>query len=228
MIRRLYFTTGLIIISAVSFSQSSIQPNFGLKSHETLVINKIEATIKATTFSMTIENRIQDGKFCADKNIYMVYPDGIRSKLISSIGIPVCPDTYKFKTIGEKLDFTLTFPPLKQGTAWIDLIEDCSDNCFHFYGITLDNNLNLKIDDAFSLAENDEPTKALISFIDIIEEIDSKNLGVEGLLYINIIRIAKGTGNSTQASDWYKKLKASGAPRLSDYIKYLDDQGIKY
>jgi hypothetical protein len=228
MIRRLYFTTGLIIISAVSFSQSFIQPNFGLKSHETLVIKKIEATIKATTFSMTIENRIQGGKFCADKNIYMVYPDGTHSKLTSSSGIPVCPDTYKFKTIGEKLDFTLTFPPLKQGTAWVDLIEECSDNCFYFYGITLDNSLNVKIDAAFSLAENDETTKSLISFIDIVEENDSKNLGVEGLLYINIIRLAKGTGNSTQASDWYKKLKASEAPRLSDYIKYLNDQGIKY
>ncbi len=228
MIRRLYFTTGLIIISAVSFSQSFILPNFGLKNHETLVIKKIEATIKATTFSMTIENRIQGGKFCADKNIYMVYRDGTRSKLTSSSGIPVCPDTFKFKTIGEKLDFTLTFPPLKQGTTWVDLIEECSDNCFYFYGITLDNNLNGKIDAAFSLAENDETTKSLISFIDIVEENDSKNLGVEGLLYVNIIRLAKGTGNSTQASDWYKKLKASGAPRLSDYIKYLGDQGIKY
>ncbi len=179
------------IVSGYSWSQSYIQPNYGLKSHETLIINKIEATANTTTIFLTIENRIPGGTFCADKNIYIFYPDGTNSKLISSNNIPVCPDSHKFKTPGEKLDFTLTFPPLKKGVEWIDLVEDCNDNCFHFYGVTLDNELNRKINDAFSMAENDDPLKAMISFIDILESADSKNTGIEGLLYVNIISSCK-------------------------------------
>ncbi len=216
------------MLSEASWSQSYIQPNYGLKSHETLVINKIEASDKAATIYLTIENRIPGGTFCADKNIYIFYPDGTNSKLVSSNNIPVCPESHKFTTPGEKLNFTLTFPPLKKGIEWIDLVEDCSDNCFHFYGVTLDNELNGKINDAFSMAENDDPLKAMISFIDILESTDPKNIGSEGLLYVNIISLAREAGNYGQAADWYKKLKNSGAPRLQEYIKFLNDQGIRY
>jgi hypothetical protein len=226
---RFFIAAGLILsISGTSFSQSFIQPNFGLKSHETLDIKKIDATVKSTSVYLSVVNRITGGTFCADKNIFIIYPDGTRSKLISSSGIPVCPDSYKFKTIGEKLDFTLTFPPLKQGTEWIDLIEDCSENCFSFYGITLNVALNRRIDDAFYLAENDESAKALISFIDIVEETDFRNIGIEGLLYVNIIKLAKESGNTAKAEEWFRKFKSSGAPRFEKYIKYLNDQGIKY
>ncbi|MCX6335435.1 MAG: hypothetical protein NT092_14240 [Bacteroidia bacterium] len=229
MKRRLFTIIGLFLfLSEASWSQSYIQPNYGLKSHETLVINKVEATTKATTFYLTIENRITGGTFCADQNIFIVYPDGTRSKMISSNGIPVCPDSHKFRTPVEKLDFTLTFPPLNKDVEWVDLVEDCTQDCFHFYGVTLDNSLNQKINEAFQLAENDDPVKAMISFIDILESTGSRNIGAEGLLYVNIVNLAKQSGNVGQAVDWYKKLKNSGAPRLQDYIKFLNDQGIKY
>ena len=229
MKRKMFIINGLLIFYlGNSWSQSVILPNYGLKSHKTLVINKIETTVKTTTIFLTIENRVERGAFCADMNIFLIYPDGTRSKLVSSGGIPVCPDTYKFKTIGEKLDFTLIFLPIKQGIEWIDLIEDCADNCFSFYGITLNSDLNRKIEDAFFLAENDEPEKALISFIDIAEGNDVKNKGSQGLVYVNIIRLARETGNATQAAEWYNKLKSSEVPRLSQYIEYLSNQGIKY
>jgi len=192
------------------------------------MINKIEATSGELTFYLRVTNRIDGGKFCADQNIFIIYPDGTRSKLISANGIPVCPDSYKFKTVGESLDFILKFPPLKPGTKWIDLIEDCADNCFSFYGITLDNELNIKIDEAFVLAENQEPAKAMINLMNIIEETDSQNLGIEGLLFSSVIKFAAETGNNARAAEWYKKLKSSEAPRLSQYVKFLDGQGIKY
>jgi len=218
----------LLLSAGSSMAQSFIQPNYGHKSHETLIINKVECSDKATTFYLTVENRRVGGTFCADKNIYIFYPDGTNIKLISSNGIPVCPESHKFQMAGEKLDFTLTFPPLKKGVDWIDLIEDCNDNCFHFYGVTLDTELNRRINDAFSMAENDDPLKAMISLIDILESTDSKNVGAEGLLYVNIITLAREAGNYGQASDWYKKLKNSDAPRLAEYIKFLNDQGIRY
>jgi hypothetical protein len=221
-----FILINFIIING--FSQTLIKPNYALKSHETLEISKIEISSQKTVIFLTVENRITGGYFCADKNIFIIYPDGIRSRLISSKGIPVCPATYKFKTIGEKLNFGLTFPPLKQGTQWIDLIEDCSENCFSFYGVCLNSDLNKKIDDASVLAENDEPSKALVSFIKIAGTIDNKNSGIEGLIYINIIKLAKETANIQEASEWYTKLKSSGIPRSELYIKHLNSQGIMY
>lgn len=218
------FITGVVKIYAQTYNQ----PNIGLKSHETLEISKVELTEHKTLIYLSVENRITGGNFCADKNIFIIYPDGTRSKLISSSGIPVCPDTYRFKTIGEKLDFVLKFPPLKLGTDWIDLIEDCSENCFSFYGVTLDNDLNNKIDDAFTLVENKEQAKALVNFIKIADSIDNKNLGIEGLIYINIIRLAKETGNTVKAAEWYNRLKSSGIPRSELCIKNLNSLGIVY
>lgn len=208
--------------------QSFIQPNYGLKSHETLMINKIEATSKALTVYFSVTNKIESGNFCADKNIFIIYPDGTRTKLVSASGIPVCPDVYKFNEPGESLDFVLAFPPLKQGTKWVDLIEDCADNCFSFYGITLDNDLNKRIETAFSLADNGEPVKGMINLMNIVNETDKLNLGIEGLLYASVIKLAEETGNRTRAAEWYKKLKTSEAPRTSRYLKYLNDLGIEY
>jgi len=216
------------LLTGFLHSQTFVNPNYSLKSHETLDIIKAEVKPEATIFYMSIENRIEGGNFCADKNIFIISPDGKKIKMESSSGIPVCPDTYKFKAVGEKLEFVLTFPPLKAGTKWIDLVEDCSDNCFSFYGITFNADLNKRINDAFTLVENEEPAKALISFINIAEEIDKKNLGIEGLIYINIIKLAKETGDDSKAEKWYKKLKLSDTPRLAQYIKYLNQQGISF
>jgi hypothetical protein len=217
------------ILKIYSFSQIITQPNFALKSPETLKIFKVEITPSKTIVSLSVENqRTEGGNFCADRNIYIIYPGGKRSKLLSSSGIPICPDTYRFKYVGEKLDFTLSFPPIESGTEWVDLIEECNENCFFFYGISLDRNLNRQIDAAFSLAEGDEPEKALVSFISLVEQTDSKNLGTEGLLYINIITLAKETGNTMKEKEWYNRFLSSDAPRLSQYIKYLNDKGIKF
>ena len=217
-----------LLLTGFLHSQTFINPNYSLKSHETLNIIKVEVRPEATFFYLSLENRIPNGTFCADKNIYLIYPDGKKSRMESASGIPVCPDTYKFRAPGEKLEFMLTFPPLRSGTKWIDLVEDCSDNCFSFYGVTLDNGLNKRIDEAFSFGENDEKARALISFITIAYEIDKANPGIEGLIYINIIKLSVETGDEKKAEEWYKKFKLSDAPRLSEYIKYLNDQGIKY
>lgn len=219
----------LIIICTIHIhSQTINQPNIALKSHETLEVTKIEASPQKTLVYLTIENRIDGGNFCADKNIYLIYPDGTRSMLTASNGIPVCPDTYKFKTIGEKLNFVLTFPPLKQGTEWVDLVENCTDNCISFYGVTLNNDLNKKIDEAFSFAEGGETSKAITLYKSILDSIDNKNLGIEGALFTDIITLTIKSGDKTGAEEWYDRLLASKAQRLDLYIKNLNSRGIKY
>ncbi len=209
-------------------AQTITRPNYGLKTPEVLEITKIVTGSQKTVVYLNLENRIKDGYFCVDKNVYINYPDGTKSKMISSKGIPNCPDTYKFKSIGEKLDFELTFPALKHGAQSIDIVEACSDNCFSFYGLCLNNDLNKQIDDASVLAENKEPAKALLSFINIANSAESKNSGIEGLLYMNIITLAKETHDDVKAAGWYDKLKASTITRKDAYIKYLNSQGIMY
>jgi len=217
-----------LLAGGISMSQNVNKPNYSLKSHETLEITRIETNPQATIIYLSLENKINGGYFCADKNIFILYPDGKRSKLGSSKGIPVCPETYKFKSIGEKLNFQLVFPPLRSDVAWIDLIEECSENCISFYGICLDAELNRKIDDASVLAENGQPVKSLLEFIKIADQIGSSNSGVSGLVFMNIVELSKETGNMEKAAEWYKKLKDSGIPRSDVYIRHLNSRGIVF
>lgn len=209
-------------------AQTFLNPNFALKSHETLVIQRIEFTSESTTVFLGIENRIESGSFCADKNIYIIDPEGSRIRLVRAVGIPSCPESYRFKSIGEKLEFSLVFPPLKKGTEWIDIVEECSENCFWFYGITLNNDLNKRLDEAFALAATGKPEDNILLFRNILDSVDNKDPGIEGSLYINIINAAIEAGDKVEASVWYKRLLSSHAPRLSQYVKFLNDKGIKY
>jgi hypothetical protein len=218
----------ILMFPLACYSQIITQPNFAMKSHETLEILKIVTTPNNTLIYMSVENRRDGGYFCADKNIFILYPDGTRSKLIKAEGIPACPENYKFKAIGEKLGFTLLFPPLKPSTEWIDLIEDCSDNCFSFYGVTLDNDLNKSLDEAFAAASTGKPEEYIMLFRKILESVDSKDLGIEGSLYINIISAAYDAGDKVEAAVWYKRLLSSHAPRLSQYVRFLNAKGIKF
>lgn len=219
----------LATCALITYSQIYNQPNVALKSPETLEMEKVEIRPEATIVFLSVENkRSSGGNFCADKNIYIIYPDGSRLKLTKAKNIPVCPDIYNFKSVGEKLQFTLEFPPLKPGIKWFDLIEDCSSNCFWFYGVTLDNELNKKLDEAFSLASKGQPADNINLFKNILDNIENQDLGIEGLLYINIINASIENADKAGAEVWYKRLVASHAPRLNEYLKYLHDRGIMY
>ena len=170
-------------------SQVYIQPNVGLKSHKTLVISKLESTPQGTTIYFSLENRITGGAFCADRNIYIIYPDGTRSHVVSSKGIPQCPDFYKFKRIGEKLNFSLVFPPLPPGTEWINIKEDCNDNCFSFFGVLLNNGLNARIDEAVSKVDEGELDTAIGLYKGIIESVEPSGNGITGSLYADLISL---------------------------------------
>ena len=208
--------------------QTILMPNSGLQSHETLEIKKIELTPSKTVIYMSIENKIDGGYFCADKNIYLTYPDGTQNKLVSSSGIPVCPESYKFKMKGEKLQFTLDFSPLKAGTEWIDIIEGCTDNCFSFYGVTLNPELNTRLNEAFAIAEKGERTRAASLYKNILENLSDQNAGIKGALYSDIITLLKESGDIPGAKEWYNKMILSTVPHLDLYIKNLNFRGIKY
>jgi hypothetical protein len=209
-------------------SQVYVNPQSGMKSHPTLDITKVEAGTGSTVIYFTVENKIDGGTFCIDKNTFIVYPDGSRIRIMDLRGIPACPEIHKFLAVGEKLSFSLGFPPLKTGTRWIDIIEECDQNCVWFYGIILDSELNARLESAFTAADQGKPEENIKLFRTILDDIDDENIGIEGLLYINIINAAIESGNQVEASVWYKRLARSSAPRVQYYLKYLNDKGIKY
>ncbi len=215
-------------LGKLSTGQVAALPNFGLKSHETLDIERIEMGKGETVFHMTIENRIEGGSFCADRNIFVVYPGGTREKLISAEGIPVCPATWNFRKAGEKLSFRLKFPPLAEGTQWIDLVEECGDNCFSFFGIVLDTAINSRLDSIFDAAESVSPEKYADLLESFLTDTDHLNLGTEGLIYSTLIENARNSGDRSKAADWYRKLIRSGVPHAERYIRHLNLNGIIY
>jgi hypothetical protein len=219
-----FFVVGIINV----FSQTYTRPNVALKSHATLEITSVEITSTRTVVYLSIENRVEGGNFCADKNISLTDAEGRRLNLITSSGIPVCPEAYKFKSIGEKRKFTLEFPPLKAGTKWIDIEENCSDNCFSFYGVTLITELNMKIEEALAMAESGETTRAISFYKGILSGLGDSEKGIKGGIYTDIITLLLEKGDKTGAREWYNKMADSGIPRLELYIRNLNSRGIKY
>jgi hypothetical protein len=228
MKRKLIFIFTWLLGACGIQAQSIIEPNYALKSHETLELNRVEVSASGTVLFFTIENKISGGSFCADRNIYLIEPDGTRLLLVKAKGIPACPDSYKFKGIGEKLQFSLEFPPLKTGDLWADIVEDCSDNCFSFYGITLSSGLNTKINEAIDFASRGENNHAIALYKNIIENKTDEEAGIIGGIYSDIILLSLKAGDKTGAGEWYKKLLAAKVPRLEMYIKNLNSRGIKF
>lgn len=214
-------------VTFAAYTQTITRPNYGLKSHETLEIKSIQLSRDKTVVNFSIENKIENGSFCADRNIYITDPAGTRIKLFKANGIPVCPKSYMFKAAGEKLDFSLVFPPLSGEPGCIDIKEECSDNCFSFYGVVLDEYVNSRLDEGFSFAERGESQKALDTFLKYASG-NVINNGVRAIVYYNIVKLAGETGNSDKAAEWYKKLNTSAVKGGKNYIKQLNLQGIRY
>jgi hypothetical protein len=209
------------------YSQAILKPNYGLKSHETLTIEKVELTRSATIVSFSIENKIDNGSFCVDRRTYIIDPAGNRYRMISAAGIPLCPASYNFKTQGEILVFQLTFPRLPNEPAYINIIEECAEYCFSFYGVTLDEYLNSRFDEPFSMVERGETSRAINRFISVAEDVD-KHIGLKALTFYNIIKLSHDTGDRQKAAEWYLKLKNIRQDIAKIYIEQLSLQGIVY
>lgn len=217
------------IISFVpALPQTFNKPATGLRSHETLEILKVDVSGNRTAVYLAVENRIKDGSFCADRNIYIISPDGTRLKLESAYNIPQCPEYYKFKSIGERLYFTLTFPALKPGTGWIDIIEDCNENCFRIYGILLNDDLTRGISEAVKMADNGQTDTAIKVYKGLIERAGKQDEGITASLYSDLVTLLVQKGYSAQASEWYLRLLSSELPHKQLYIDNLNSQGIKF
>lgn len=220
--KKSFFLTFLFQFLVVCvFSQTIDHPNYGLKSHETLEILSIELTGNSTTLFMVIENRSLDGTFCADKNIFLALPDGRHLKIKSTLGIPRCPETYVFKSYGEKLNFSLSFPAIPDSILWFDLIEDCNDACFSFNGVILDPLLNQKIDHAYAVAELGETEASCLEFEELLLDFSGKNCSYEGAIYLNLISMYRKVGDEINAGKWMGNLINAEIALKEKYIENL-------
>jgi len=208
----------LLLITHQLESQVIKRPNFSTASHPMKVEN-IEISNKQTIITLSIENQSETGYFCADKNIYII--DAIsktKYKLIKSSDIPVCPDNHYFKTVGEVLQFQLFFPILKPGTKYINIIEDCRDNCFSIKGIVLDNDFNKQIDLGFDNYSRGYSELALSALKKAIEGHPDYPFGN---LYENIIQIYAEKDDLPNAKIWYNTLSNSTIQDKTEVINRL-------
>jgi hypothetical protein len=111
--------------------------------------------------------------------------------------------------------------------VYFDLKEECSENCFSFYGIVLDEYINSRLDEGFSLAERGESLKALDKFTKMVDMAGKYN-GIKALVYYNIVKLATDTGHTVQAGEYYKRLISMSSRGGKNYIEQLNLQGIRY
>ncbi len=201
--RSLFVIVFLFIYSFIGISQIIEDPNFAMASHP-MKVTKIEYLEIGTLIELTIENQSPTGSFCADKNIF-VQDDlsGLKFKLISSKGIPVCPASYQFKQVGELLKFQLYFPKISPTIKYLTLVEDCDNYCFSIIGIILDNEFNKGINLGFEYYEKGKLDFALAAFQQVIENHQDYPFG---FLYCHVIQIYSEIGEMDKAKKWYNKL----------------------
>lgn len=216
------------LLSANAIGQVISAPAYGLRSHETMEVVTVEIEKDQTIIQLTVENRTTSGYFCVDRNTFIVLPDGSRLKLLKADGIPNCPQSHNFKRIGEVVKFSLYFPALPSDSEWFDLVEECSENCFSVYGITLDSRLNKEIEKAYALSESGKPAEAATDFISIISSFEDNNHGILASLYSSTIVMHLRNGDELSAKKWFDRMNNADLPNKKLYIENLHSRGIKW
>lgn len=130
--------------------------------------------------------------------------------------------------IGEVIGFRLFFNAPAQLPEWFHLVEDCADNCFSVYSITLNKELNENIERAYGLAEAGQPAEAGRLFREILAGLKGSRHAIEGSLFSNIIIMSLREGNEDEAARWYQRMIEARPAELNRYIENLASRGIKW
>lgn len=222
-----FFILITLLLTASSFSQTLILPVVAVKSHKTLTLEKIEFSGEQTIIFLSIENQKTGGEawFCADSQIYI---KDTRSSaqffMIKSEGIPTCPETYKFKKPGEILQFRLIFPGIPATIKEIDIIENCSDNCFYFKGVILDPTQNAEIklfEKGVMLYSQKKMEEALNCFLELRGSAKDRKSGIYGYCLYILPLIYFEMGDLENAKSGYSGLLSSDVTDKGYFIDKL-------
>jgi len=183
---RNYFLFIFFLFSTIIQAQVLGKPNFAFASHP-MIVDEISFTPSQMIVKLTIQNQLSGGNFCVDKNIYI--KDAITNtklQLLYSKDIPVCPEIYNFKWVGEKLSFKLFFPKPSVNLKYIDIVEVCSENCFTIKGIILDAEMNKTIDLAFEQFAKEDYKSSKTTMLKLINDYPDYSYG---FLHFNLIQV---------------------------------------
>ncbi len=202
-------------------AQNLTNPNFAAGSHP-ITVDKIVRNDTSLVIQITLENKLPNGYFCAEKKIVLNdLISGKKTEMNHAEGVPVCPEMYHFKWVGEKLQFSLYFPVLDTATRYVDLIEVCKENCLIINGLILDPKLNLLINRGYDAYTHENLSLALESFQSAITFYPDYPYG---FMYGNVIRILLEERNSKEAKRWAQKLKDSQISDKYSILRQLNEE----
>lgn len=215
-----YFLVVLFVCGAVfsGIAQNVLNPNYAEASHP-LVVKQITRTTNSLVFELALTNQIEKGYFCADKSVSISNKTtAFQANMLRSEGIPTCPDVHRFAQVGEVLNFQLTFPAVNKKLVYINLKENCNDNCFQVQGIVLDPRLNTEIDLAHRYFEEGKTDLAVGIYRKIVTERSDYPFAIS---YFNLIHFLVKQQNFTEAKQWYEQLKATHFPDTQSTLSRL-------
>ena len=124
-------------------------------------------------------------------------------------------------------EFKLYFEKIAEEIEFLDLIEDCSNACFSFTGIILDNTHNEKIrefEKGFEFYQNNELENAISHFKNVLDGNITIQSQIYGLSYYYLIVIYLKQGYNEKAQDLYNKFIESDIEDKSTFIKELENK----
>ena len=215
----------LLLVLPIGFgtlnAQNLTNLNFAAGSHP-ITVDKIIRNDTSLVIQITLENKLPNGYFCAEKKIVLSdLISGKKTEMDYVEGIPVCPKMYHFKWVGEKLSFSLYFPVLDTATRYVDLIEVCKENCLIINGLILDSKLNLLINQGYDAYTNENLSLALESFQSAITLYPDYPYG---FMYGNMIRVLLEQKNVKEARRWAQKLKNSQISDKYSILRQLNEE----
>lgn len=220
--KHLYFSLLFLMFGVGEMmAQNIVKPNFAVSSHP-ITIDKIFRTDSSFVVQITLENKIPDGYFCAGKNIVIQdIETGKQFNMDYSEGIPVCPEMFHFKWIGQKLTFKFYFPPIDTMVHYVNLVEACKENCLVINGLILDMKMNRLIDQGFDAYTHENLSLALKSFISVINRYPNYPYG---FIYGDVIRILLEEKNVKEAKKQACKLRDSQIIDKYSILKQLETE----
>jgi hypothetical protein len=216
-----------VVSQVLMMAQVYDRPSFSLNSHPTLELLSIVKWEDQTVVNVRVRNERISGSFCMDRETYLMHSLGTEEwKLTSMEGIPACPDQYRFKSIGEVLDFSLYFPAIPDEVKYIDLLERCEDACVSVRYILLDEEMNARINEGFSLYESGRLSDALQVFEQIMEAGYDDHSPVFGTLFLYMMSIHYELGQSKEVRRIFSELKESTIIGREEFIEIARDSGL--
>lgn len=111
------------------------------QSSPNIIMMKIEKLYECTKIYFYYKNPFESSGWSSgwvnfNKNTFLLTPDGKKYKILSSEGIPLSPEMYRFKNKGESVTFCLIFPPLPNSCNSFSLSESVYDG-FSFNNVEL-------------------------------------------------------------------------------------------